>query len=109
MLVLPQKLMTALNKLAHFDEDAFRAVHQSDTQVVSVRLNRAKIQIEEEIGATAPHGLSFPLADRIPWTSNGFYLPERPSFTLDPLFHAGVYYVQEASGMFVEHALRNTV
>ncbi|MDP4213170.1 MAG: RNA methyltransferase [Bacteroidota bacterium] len=49
------------------------------------------------------------MSARIPWTSNGFYLPERPSFTLDPLFHAGVYYVQEASGMFVEHALRNTV
>jgi 16S rRNA C967 or C1407 C5-methylase (RsmB/RsmF family) len=36
----------------------------------------------------------------IPWDPNGIYLDERPSFTLDPLFHAGVYYVQEASSMF---------
>lgn len=36
----------------------------------------------------------------IPWEPNGIYLDERPSFTLDPLFHAGVYYVQEASSMF---------
>ncbi len=38
----------------------------------------------------------------IPWCSTGFYLDKRPSFTLDPLFHAGCYYVQEASSMFLE-------
>src|SRR5213079_2105847 len=38
----------------------------------------------------------------------GYYLPERPSFTFDPAFHAGVYYVQEASSMFVEQALKQT-
>lgn len=44
----------------------------------------------------------------IPWHPNGFYLPERPVFTLDPLFHAGGFYVQEASSMFVHEALRQT-
>ncbi|MEM7659064.1 MAG: rRNA methyltransferase, partial [Bacteroidota bacterium] len=34
------------------------------------------------------------------------YLAERPSFTLDPWLHAGGYYVQEASSMFLEQALR---
>jgi len=38
----------------------------------------------------------------VPWCSNGFYLPARPSYTLDPLFHSGCYYPQEASGMFLE-------
>jgi 16S rRNA C967 or C1407 C5-methylase (RsmB/RsmF family)/NOL1/NOP2/fmu family ribosome biogenesis protein len=37
----------------------------------------------------------------VKWCGNGFYLDFRPSFTLDPLFHAGVYYPQEASGMFL--------
>lgn len=37
----------------------------------------------------------------IPWSSRGRYLSERPSFTLDPRFHAGAYYVQEASSQFV--------
>ena len=37
----------------------------------------------------------------VPWCRAGHYLPERPDFTLDPLFHAGVYYVQEASSMSV--------
>ncbi len=41
----------------------------------------------------------------VPWCESGYYLPERPSFTFDPLFHAGAYYVQEASSMFVQQAL----
>lgn len=47
--------------------------------------------------------------DSIAWfTEGGKYLPSRPSFTLDPAFHAGAYYVQEASSMFVAEALRQT-
>jgi 16S rRNA C967 or C1407 C5-methylase (RsmB/RsmF family)/NOL1/NOP2/fmu family ribosome biogenesis protein len=42
------------------------------------------------------------------WCKNGLYLAERPSFTFDPLFHAGSYYVQEAASMFVEQCV-NTV
>lgn len=38
----------------------------------------------------------------VKWCGKGFYLDSRPSFTLDPLFHAGIYYPQEASGMFLE-------
>ena len=41
--------------------------------------------------------------------SGGFYLNERPSFTLDPLFHAGGYYVQEASSMYVGKILRGII
>lgn len=46
------------------------------------------------------------LQDSVPWASNAYYLNERPSFTFDPLFHAGCYYVQEASSMFVEQAVK---
>ena len=42
----------------------------------------------------------------VPWCDSGFYLQERPSFTFDPLFHAGCYYVQEASSMFLSHILK---
>ena len=41
----------------------------------------------------------------IPWASYGKYLDERPSFTFDPLFHLGHYYVQESSSMFIDHIL----
>jgi 16S rRNA C967 or C1407 C5-methylase (RsmB/RsmF family)/NOL1/NOP2/fmu family ribosome biogenesis protein len=43
----------------------------------------------------------------VPWSKNGYFLEERPSFTLDPAFHAGAYYVQEASSMFMEHILKS--
>lgn len=48
-------------------------------------------------------------SDQIPWSKYGYYLNERPVFTLDPLFHAGTYYVQEASSMFLEQALLQTI
>ncbi len=39
----------------------------------------------------------------VPWCGHGFYLEQRPIFTNDPLLHAGCYYVQEASSMFLSH------
>jgi 16S rRNA C967 or C1407 C5-methylase (RsmB/RsmF family)/NOL1/NOP2/fmu family ribosome biogenesis protein len=45
----------------------------------------------------------------IPWTIYGKYLKQRPVFTLDPLLHAGAYYVQEASSMFLEQAVRQSI
>ena len=47
--------------------------------------------------------------DEVPWHVDGYYLSERPAFTLDPLFHAGCYYVQEASSMFLQQALEQYV
>lgn len=48
-------------------------------------------------------------SEPVPWCSSGFYLEARPSFTLDPLFHSGCYYPQEASGMFMEQIFRQIV
>lgn len=47
-----------------------------------------------------------PTMVQVPWASNAWYLEQRPSFTFDPYFQAGHYYVQEASSMFVEEVLR---
>ncbi|MEI6754189.1 MAG: rRNA cytosine-C5-methyltransferase [Paludibacter sp.] len=46
-----------------------------------------------------------PSNERVKWCESGFYLNERPLFTADPHFHAGGYYVQEASSMFLEQAV----
>ena len=54
---------------------------------VSVRVNGAK-------GAAVSVD-----ADRVPWCDEGFYLADRPAFTLDPALHQGLYYVQDASSM----------
>ncbi len=45
----------------------------------------------------------------VTWCPEGCYLPFRPNFTFDPLFHAGLYYVQEASSMFISHILRQLI
>ena len=47
--------------------------------------------------------------EEVPWHVDGYYLSERPQFTLDPLFHAGCYYVQEASSMFIQQILEQYV
>lgn len=62
--------------------------------LTSVRLNPAK---------PIPVG-----GDPVPWCAHGRHLARRPVFTLDPLFHAGCYYVQEASSMFLEQAVHAT-
>ena len=56
---------------------------------VSVRLNRAK-------GAEAAGAF-----DPVPWCADGYYLPHRETFTLDPALHQGLYYVQDASSMAI--------
>ena len=45
-------------------------------------------------------------AKPVAWCETGFYLPKRLTFTFDPLFHAGAYYVQEASSMFLEQVIQ---
>ncbi len=50
-----------------------------------------------------------PSSNQVPWCRHGYYLNERPLFTADPLFHAGAYYVQEASSMFLWQALEQCV
>ncbi|MEM9987235.1 MAG: rRNA methyltransferase, partial [Bacteroidota bacterium] len=45
----------------------------------------------------------------IPWTQTGYYLPHRPIFTLDPWWHSGAYYVQEASSMLLEQAVHQLI
>ena len=46
---------------------------------------------------------------RVLWAENAVYLDQRPQFTLDPMLHQGCYYVQEASSMFLEQAVRKCV
>ena len=66
---------------------------------VSIRLNPWK----------TPDGVVFDAAVPVPWCRGGYWLPARPDFTLDPLSHAGVYYVQEAGSLFLDTVLRQYV
>lgn len=62
-------------------------------QPISIRLNAAK------------SGFSLADGTAVPWCATGRYLTTRPQFTLDPMLHAGAYYVQEASSQFVAHVI----
>lgn len=65
---------------------------------VAVRLNPFK----------RPEG-EIPILDgarRVPWSPHAYILKDRPSFTLDPLFHAGCYYVQDSSAMYTGYVFR---
>ena len=107
---LPKELLASLKGLSGYDAQAFEVVHTSGGQVTSIRVNPGKVGVGDS-GEHAGRGSSVWTvagAERVPWSSFGYYLPERPSFTFDPLFHAGTYYVQEASSMFLEQALRQT-
>lgn len=60
---------------------------------VSVRINPSKINSD------------ITNLDPVSWNQYGYYLPKRPVFTLDPKFHAGCYYPQEAGSMVLEYIL----
>ncbi len=75
---------------------------------IAVRLHPSKVGAAcgsvHERTASLP---ALPFDRPVPWSPQGWYLTERPSFTFDTDFHAGAYYVQEPSSQFVGHLLRN--
>ncbi|MEN9917688.1 MAG: hypothetical protein RL662_124 [Bacteroidota bacterium] len=93
---LPKEFIDYTRPLLGDAWDTFTTALTSQSPV-SIRINRSKFKI-----STLPYPC-------VPWCETGFYLRERPSFTFDPLFHAGVYYVQEASSMFIEQIFKQHV
>ncbi len=94
---LPQSFIDSLIEIKGFSKDAFIQVHEGAQQVTSIRLNPLK---------PTPAIADLPIEGNVPWCAEGRYLSERPSFTMDPVFHGGAYYVQEASSMFLGHLVR---
>jgi len=91
----PPHFLENLNIEPGFESESFVGAHQSEAAPTSIRINPFK-----------PSALKTDA--QVPWCAEGFYLDTRPFFTFDPLFHAGAYYVQEASSMFIAHIL-NTI
>ena len=98
MVSFPESLLQSLTSIDGFDKASFVEAHQQPPQI-SVRFNANKVT--EEIISS----IHLPLEQQIPWCEKGYYLSERPKFTLDPALHAGAYYVQEPSSMFLHHLL----
>ena len=91
--MFPQGFIELLQASTGQAETVAAALQQAPS--VSIRLNPSKLQ-----------ECPFPDATPVAWSPYGYLLKERPVFTLDPLFHAGCYYVQDTSAMFVGHVFR---
>lgn len=92
---IPQAFLNRIGQQFPGSTDAFVNALQN-SPALSVRMNSLKAcpvqYVDDEL---------------VPWCADGRYLSEKPVYTLDPLFHAGCYYPQEASSMFIDWLLRN--
>jgi len=95
---LPLEFIERTRALLGDEYPAFEAALAAEPPV-SIRLNPRK---------KTPDWLA-PLLEANASDQTSVYLPSRPVFTLDPLFHAGCYYVQEASSMFLEYYIKKYI
>lgn len=96
---LPEAFIRRMQQQLPDAPDFFKALQS--TPLVSIRLNPAKLSSPT---TSFFEGFSF---SPVEWCRHAYYLDRRPVFTLDPCFHAGAYYVQEASSMFLYEILRH--
>ncbi|WP_293885284.1 methyltransferase RsmF C-terminal domain-like protein [Sphingobacterium sp. UBA1498] len=92
---LPNALVKKLGVNPLFDKDAFIKVHEEGIRATAIRLNPNKLE-----------ECPFDNKGKVPWCNAAYYLQDRPVFTLDPLFHAGAYYPQDASSMFIDYIIQ---
>jgi len=98
MIELPSKLLKSLANIKGFDLENFLFAH-ANPPPVSIRFNHEKLKDFNL------ESLNLPISTQVPWCKDGFYLTERPKFIFDPAIHAGAYYVQESSSMFLHYLL----
>ncbi len=91
--MISTEFIDSIARLPGIDLDAFvRAMAESPS--VSIKLNKRK--------PIDPPLLGYGELEKVKWCDSGYYLPQRSIFTLNPLLHAGVFYVQDASSMIYE-------
>ena len=99
MIALPSSFIQRMHNLLGSEVDHF-IQSLDDTPPVSIRFNSTKSVVPETCLFKEE------LLSAVPWCENAFYLKQRPLFTFDPHLHAGGYYVQEASSMFLQTILQ---
>lgn len=104
MAFAPEFIKMLSDILPESEQSQLIAALQTDPQV-SIRTNELC-----SLGANRIlYSLDCTAQGLVPWATNAMYLEHRPQFTMDPLLHSGCYYVQEASSMFLEQAIRTCV
>lgn len=95
MALFPQEFIDSTRAVFEDRADAVLEALAAGEAVTAVRANPAKIS------ASLLHDRFAAAGEFVPWCGDAFYLEERPVFSLNPLLHAGAYYVQDPSAMFV--------
>ena len=96
-------------------EDFVRLMHEQYGADTAGALCQALCETEPEVSIRLNPRKGQPLiinnvrAEAVPWCPDAYYLAERPAFTFDPLLHAGAYYVQEASSMYIAELVRKFI
>ncbi|MEM7510854.1 MAG: hypothetical protein AAF388_07975 [Bacteroidota bacterium] len=89
---LPHAFISRMQESLQEEYSAFEEVLEEEA-VASIRMHPVKAKgLEKELRL---------ISSKVPWHPGAHYLQERPSFTLDPFYHAGSYYVQEAASMML--------
>src|SRR5674476_166442 len=94
-MILPEIFVSRMMTMLENEFDDFQQSFDNDI-VTTIRVNPAKFM--------KPSTLT-----PVSYCETGFVVPRRPLFTIDPFIHAGVYYVQESSSMFLEQAVKQTI
>lgn len=103
MALFPQEFIAIARAVfADRAEVVLEALSSGDS-VTAVRANPAKIS------ASSLRNRFVAAGEFVPWCGDAFYLEERPVFSLDPLLHAGAYYVQDPSAMFVGSVAKSVI
>lgn len=100
--MLPQPFINDITQLAQLEPRVNGLIDSllNTPRSVAVRFNPGKLVTTPATVANTAVG------SRVPWCDNAFYLPSRPAFTLDPALHQGLYYVQDASSMFIAYIIK---
>jgi NOL1/NOP2/sun family putative RNA methylase len=122
-LQLPVNFIQSLQDAIGFNQSEFIEAHLHPLPITSIRLNTNKIQYRSNTFFVKDQPIvpnivkqikqlqdtDHNIITEVPWCNNGLYLSKRPLFTIDPLLHAGAYYVQEASSMFLQYVLKKCI
>lgn len=101
---MPEGFKNMLQELLGKEEAGKLIAALEEEPVTAVRLNVRKL-----VDQTENHVAEFEDTETVAWCKSGFYLKERPEFILDPLLHAGAYYVQDASSMIYQTVIEKLI
>ncbi|MDE5790613.1 MAG: hypothetical protein K2H96_05230 [Muribaculaceae bacterium] len=97
---MPQGFVEEIQELLPEEADNLLDALNMEPEV-SIKLNIRKL--------SEPSILGYEGLERVKWCESGYYLPDRPRFTLNPLLHAGTFYVQDASSMIYETIMKGII